>query len=689
MVYNKGLIVFLFISFLLTIFTSKVYGQQEQSIPDLNRELSSYSTDELEKLANAFIATSKQIPYLEALLEKGLDNNSLPTAYKALFGLVNYYYYEQDIMMVDRWINFTDSLVEVRKVDPDVYYDAHRNRAILLLDKKEYEQAISETIKLYNRAEKSKQDYGLVSSSDLLGNIYLSSQQDSSAVEAFQSAYDRLKAMDKFPNYQIKVLSCLLESLLRLNDNDKVEAILKEYEEVLVWKEKEDDRQGVLRKVNWYRWQLYSFYTNLYLRKNEIGKASEALDKASQYFSKDMSASYDFSIFYYLYVKAAYLKKVKNYTEAIAAVDFILKDYHETTTVKLKIEILCEVRKFKEALTLYQDLFQLTQNANNEGLVRQVNSLQTMYDKNEQLVRERELQLANLQVESKRRLIICMLAASVIFLIVVLFLSKFLRRTLSMKNELENDRNALISSQEKLKKEKKKAEMADQEKDAFIANISHEIRTPLNAIVGFSTLLSEMPLEDDEKIDFIELIEKNSSLLLDLVNDVLDLSRLESGRTRITIAPCDLTSCCQKLLNGMADQLAPGVKLTFSPSVSSFTLNTDSRLLSQLLDNLLSNAAKFTVQGEINLAYATDDARREVTFIVTDTGPGIPLDKQYIIFERFEKLNEYAQGSGLGLTLCQTISRKLRGRILIDTNYTKGACFQFIHPYEVMDENAT
>lgn len=679
----KVIIISSYILLLLTAFIPAIHSQQgKDSVPPLDPNLSTYSIEDLSKLAKKNEDNPKEAMFYEEMLRRGLQQNSTPVIHKALIGLLDHYCFAFDLENLDRWVHYTDSFLIIHKDESNLYYDAHNSRANLLLELKEYEPSINETIELYNKAEKNNHNYGMACSLEVLGKIYLSCQQDSTALETFQNAYSRLKKTGNNYSFQGRIMSCMLECNIRLNNLEALPGLLQEFEELVDLRDKERLAEGITPNIDWYRWQLQSFYADYYLRKGEMDKALEYLDKSSKFYQDGMPADYEFSVYYYLFVKASYFKKTKRYAQALATVDYILKDFSEPPCLKLKIDILSEMGEYKEALAMCNVLYKEMKNTNNEILVRKVNNLQVLYDKNNQQLQQRELQLVNLQVDSRRHMIIYTLLASIIALILIGILARFLRRTSRLKRELEVDKTALISSQEMLKTEQHKAEKADQMKDAFIASISHEIRTPLNTIVGFSTLLSEMQLEEEEKKEFVELIEKNSSLLLDLVNDVLDLSRLESGRTKITVAPCELTLCCQKLLAGTEELLMPNVRLIFSPSVSPFILRTDSRLLSQLLDNLLSNAAKFTKQGEINFAYEVDEIKRQVTFSVTDTGPGIPEDKQRIIFERFEKLNEYSQGSGLGLALCQAIAQRLGGIIRIDTTYTSGARFVFIHPYD-------
>ena len=194
------------------------------------------------------------------------------------------------------------------------------------------------------------------------------------------------------------------------------------------------------------------------------------------------------------------------------------------------------------------------------------------------------------------------------------------------------------------------------------------MRTPLNAIVGFSELLASSEYSEEEKIRFAGEVNHSSELLLNLVNDVLDLSRLESGKIKFSVKPNDLVACCQRALDSIRH-----------------TLNTDALRLQQLLTNLLSNAAKFTSEGEINLSFTVDEGKEEVRFSVTDTGCGIPEDKCEKIFERFEKLDDFIQGTGLGLSVCQIISEQLNGSLSVDISYKDGARFVFIHPTNLIE----
>ena len=244
----------------------------------------------------------------------------------------------------------------------------------------------------------------------------------------------------------------------------------------------------------------------------------------------------------------------------------------------------------------------------------------------------------------------------------------------------------LMKSEVELRKAKDKAEESNRLKTAFLANMSHEIRTPLNAIVGFSNVLVSSDVTHEEQQKYFDIIQTNSGLLLHLINDILDISRLESGRIKFVYEDCDIVGLCHNVVATSAYARKTNAVYKFESSLEEYTLRTDVQRLQQILINLLSNAAKFTPEGSITLDFEIDEASQMVIFSVTDTGCGIPIEKQKQVFERFEKLNEYAQGTGLGLSICKLILNIFGGDIWIDPTYTGGARFMFSHPLKVEEQ---
>lgn len=225
-----------------------------------------------------------------------------------------------------------------------------------------------------------------------------------------------------------------------------------------------------------------------------------------------------------------------------------------------------------------------------------------------------------------------------------------------------------------------RAEESNRLKSAFLANMSHEIRTPLNAIVGFSGILASTD-EEEEKQEYVSIIENNNTLLLQLISDILDLSKIEAGTLEFQYSNIDLNKMLNELTSSLQLKIkSEKVQLTCHLAEKNCFIHTEKNRLSQLLINLISNAIKFTTEGYIRFGYELHG--KEIYFYVSDTGCGIPKDKQKSIFGRFVKLNSFEQGTGLGLSICQTLVEHMGGTIGVDSEEGKGSTFWFTLPYK-------
>lgn len=239
------------------------------------------------------------------------------------------------------------------------------------------------------------------------------------------------------------------------------------------------------------------------------------------------------------------------------------------------------------------------------------------------------------------------------------------------------DITQLKETEQMLIKAKEKAEEADRLKSAFLANMSHEIRTPLNAIVGFSSMLEEAE-DQEEKHQYITIIEDNNKLLLQLISDILDLSKIEAGTFDIIPERVNAKQLCNDLFQAMQMKTSPQVELRLKDNLPELTFISDKNRLYQVLLNFVTNALKFTSEGSITIDYKIDG--NEVKFSVQDTGMGVEPEKQEAIFTRFVKLNSFIPGTGLGLSICQSIVTQLGGKIGVESEPGKGSCFWFTHP---------
>ena len=231
--------------------------------------------------------------------------------------------------------------------------------------------------------------------------------------------------------------------------------------------------------------------------------------------------------------------------------------------------------------------------------------------------------------------------------------------------------------QKELEAARIKAEESDRLKSAFLANMSHEIRTPLNAIVGFSNLVIDAECTN-EKEQYAEIIERNSEILLNLFNDILDLSSLEADSLSFNIRPIKLIDICLQLEQQFCYKVKNGTKLILDDVDTELYVSGDWNRIIQIISNLLSNAAKFTPKGEIHFGYR--EKEDFVEFYVKDSGIGIPAERVATIFQRFGKINDFVQGTGLGLTLCRMLVEKMGGRIWLRSQEGKGSRFYFTLP---------
>ena len=324
--------------------------------------------------------------------------------------------------------------------------------------------------------------------------------------------------------------------------------------------------------------------------------------------------------------------------------------------------------------------------ANSKNSEIEIISCETVMDG--KLVKERKLDIASIPgpirlvnvtpgfYEQYKYHIWGVAAVLVILLTGLLITLYFFYRTKRLKDELE-------VSEAALREAKDRAEESNRLKSAFLANMSHEIRTPLNAIVGFSDVLSAGDTAIDDQRGYFEIIKANSDLLLRLINDILDVSRLEADRVTLTLEKCDVVQVCMQVTASVTQARRSSNRIVFESAADSLEIRTDIQRLQQVVINLLSNADKFTENGTITLKLEPDMRNRTALFSVSDTGCGIPPEKRKRVFERFEKLNEYAQGTGLGLSICKLIVEKWGGRIWIDSQYTRGARFVFTHPLDL------
>lgn len=621
--------------------------------------------------------TPEEVGYLQQLMETAALVDSMNHYYYALSGLGRYYCNLNKLDSLLYWGGIFDSVTKVRKETPHEAFDFLNYYCRYYLNNEEYELAMNEAVRLQMLSDETGNLQGTISSNEYLGLIYIMIGRDRDAATALEKGMSLLKESGGQPDYEMQLTPFLLIAYLRLNELEKMRSLLVYYESVIHMMESEQPAKWMNYPFRQKYCFLYSYYTNLYIAEDKPKEAKKAMQQASSYVD-DTNRNDPFLISVYNLAMARYYFYVKKYPEAIREIDKVLSVDYSTEPLKLKAEILKAAGKKEEALVFYDQLLTFVEQINVKAFTRQLNQLRTLHDLNEQKIQEQRLVYQKEQLSQKQTQLTVSLVFFGVLLLLFSFLLRYVYHVRKLKDDLQKERGVLIDTTDKLRIAKEQAEESNRLKSAFVANISHEIRTPLNAIVGFSGLLEDA--DEEERKEFIRIINNNSDLLLDLVNDVLDLSRLESGSYNLNLKECNIYACCKDVEKSVQQKIQPGVNLTLTCSEKDFVMKTDILRLQQLLLNLLTNAAKFTAQGEINLDYQVDKEKMQVIFSVTDTGCGVPPDKQESIFNRFEKVDEFKQGAGLGLPICRTIAGLFGGTLTVDPAYTGGARFIFVHP---------
>lgn len=611
------------------------------------------------------------------IVDIAMQTDSFHIAYNTMAELSRYYYNRDMRDSLLYWNAMIDTISRHRRECPDALFTSGSLVCQEYLWNEEYELAMNEAIRQIGLAHKEHQEYGQARGNYNLGLIYQVTGQDSSAVAAFRRGLAWLDKNLDDPGMELQYLSDMVISTLRLELFEESEKLLIRNEKLLDRMERNYETKGYLFPILRLRCLLCSNFSELYTRKGQLKKAHGYLEQASVFVNDSLAGYVKYA---YYQAEALYNMKVGNDGKALVAIGKALELEDDLDMLTLKMQVLRHSGQLKEAIQVYKEILAMNIAVNNDAFDRQINQLRILNEVNDSEKQAHELEYLHAQIESKQRQLVRVLITIFILLILVFVLYRLYLRTKRLKNELLCEKDSLVESEKLLRVIKEKAVEANRLKTVFISNISHEVRTPLNAIVGFSELLIDDSFQEEEKVTFASTINHSSELLMNLINDVLDLSRLESGNYSFTVREWDLVVLCREIAASLENKVLPGVRLTCTLPLESCLLNTDRFRLSQLLGHLLSNALKFTREGEVNLTFETDPENAVVRFIVTDTGCGVPVELHQKIFERFEKLDEFKQGTGLGLAICQIVAVQFGGSLYMDSSYTEGARFVFVHP---------
>lgn len=534
------------------------------------------------------------------------------------------------------------------------YFELERILIKSSLFRGEIRMAIAQSDQMYSKARALAYPFGNALALNAMGEVYSYTGRLREAGVAYEESLRLLDGMDGEDVHIRMLLVELIDYNLRIrnvNGASRYLARLNLYPE-----DRLSPLELVMRHISNASCQLF---------KGDLKAASHCLVQIGQLEAQLIPEIRQ----YLLIIDARYLVATGEHEAALTAYnDFLQTEYarinHNIYKEALleKADLLVKMGNKEEAYGQYDKVFSYIKTSFEKNYPKEIDRLCTRFQADQLAYQNERDRIVSM------RFYLAGIIVSVLFLIFLLVLGW--KKIFRLKH-----------SQMRQEAMKEKAVQAIQRKNMFLSNMSHEVRTPLNAIVGFSAVLTDEDesFDDESRREFSEIIKVNSFQLLKLINDILDFSDFENDNITFNIRTHDAVKLCNEVVETVMASRKLEVEMRFDTDLSVLMLDTDDARLRQVLINLLVNAAKFTEQGSIVLELKMADADTAL-FSVTDTGCGIPPEKQHLIFERFEKLNDFVQGSGLGLSICQLIVKYMNGKLWVDSGYTRGARFCFTHP---------
>lgn len=534
------------------------------------------------------------------------------------------------------------------------YFELERILIKSSLFRGEIRMAIAQSDQMYSKARALAYPFGNALALNAMGEVYSYTGRLREAGAAYEESLRLLDGMDGEDVHIRMLLVELIDYNLRIrnvNGASRYLARLNLYPE-----DRLSPLELAMRHISNASCQLF---------KGDLKAASHCLAQIGQLEAQLIPEIRQ----YLLIIDARYLVATGAHEAALTAYnDFLQTEYarinHNIYKEALleKADLLVKMGNKEEAYGQYGKVFSYIKTSFEKNYPKEIDRLCTRFQADQLAYQNERDRIVSM------RFYLAGIIVSVLFLIFLLVLGW--KKIFRLKH-----------SQMRQEAMKEKAVQAIQRKNMFLSNMSHEVRTPLNAIVGFSAVLTDEDesFDDESRREFSEIIKVNSFQLLKLINDILDFSDFENDNITFNIRTHDAVKLCNEVVETVMASRKLEVEMRFDTDLSVLMLDTDDARLRQVLINLLVNAAKFTEQGSIVLELKMADAGTAL-FSVTDTGCGIPPEKQHLIFERFEKLNDFVQGSGLGLSICQLIVKYMNGKLWVDSGYTRGARFCFTHP---------
>lgn len=617
----------------------------------------------------------------DTLYEMGRQNKDQRMQAVALCTKLDHYYFTHYAHKADSVHAWTKRVQQFAKKtnQPKYYYFVWASRLIkLYILQGEYNIALLEAEKMLKEAEAEKHEEGISKCYSVMAEIYQMKGLNTKALEFY---FKQIEVTEKqqLNDYNISLIYCTAAGLLL--DQGKLPKALD-----LIQKG-EKCALSPLHKV-----RVKLAYVQYYQNHNDLRLAGQKLKECEQIFATDPSLQPHFQSLYNQQV--SYYRKKGNYKEALRinklqeeAMKRKDEEASPASILRTRASIYWEMGLKEETASIYRQLLTILDGEQEKSEKIAVAEFATLLNMQKLTTEKEELEAQSRQEQLQQtRIIIFLLAILLAVLSLFLYRQRKLNRQLKKSRDILNEKNNyLLKTEEELRRAKEAAEESSRMKTTFIQSMSHEIRTPLNAIVGFSAILAEMHADDkddNEAKEYAGNVERNTRMLLKIINDILDISNLEKDEEPILHSPVDINECCKYAVLETTPLLQQGVELMFNPLPDNPVITSNEELILQVLKNLLDNAAKFTASGNITLSAEIHKEEKALFLSVTDTGIGIAPELHEQVFERFAKQNNFSQGTGLGLSISRLAAEKLDGYLIIDKEYTQGARFVFTIPIE-------
>lgn len=630
------------------------------------------------KECRAKIRQPEALALCDTLFARAAQQDNKRMQVIALCTKLDYFYFRNDKENIRKYVaEVQDFCIENGKSDfYYFYYFVWSSRLITYYIKQNQSNSVMfEARKMLAEAQQDSYPQGMSECYRVLANLYLTQSSYKLAYDCFRREIEILENNNIGDINLVTQYASMAQCAIEMNMPDSADIILK--------------KAAKLPKSPYQEFTFNKSLAQYHIHQKEYGAAEKLVAQSEALFRREKELAPYAQGLYYL--KMEYARAVGRYDEALKIANsmvedttFMSSDYLIYEITRKRGDIYWEKGDMPAAAGNYRDYILASDSVRTRELQSSTSDLAGILEIGRLQTETKELQL-DIQHRKLRNTYLIILSLTAFWLIGAVFfyrIFKLNRRLKRSEATVVTQNENLLAAGEELRAAKERAEHASRVKTSFIQNMSHEVRTPLNSIVGFSQILASQFRTDPQTVEFASIIESSSTTLLRLMDDMLDIAFLDQSEELPCTDSQDLNSCCQTSIDRILSQVRPGVALIFEPGTENPVIYTNPRRLSQVLTHLLHNAAKFTMDGQIVLAYTYSRAQKRVCFTVTDTGPGIPEDMQLEVFERFVKLDAFSQGTGLGLPICRIIAEKLGGSLTIDSSYTSGCRMIFDIPVE-------